>query len=154
LNRARAWLQGALLLAVYTAVSSFLGLILLLPWLGPLGLLVVWSTSVPADVVFVIGSTAGAVAGVAVASSTRGSITLTAVITALTYGIAAEIALRAFSSVLNAGSPSSQAFSSLGTVLVDAPLLGLAGVAFASITPALLRKRVKRLLAAGAEPLC
>ena len=148
------WLRVALLLALYTAVSSFLGLILLLPWLGLLGLLVVWSTSIAADVVFVIGSIAGAVAGVAVARTTRGSITLTAVITALTYGIAAEIALRAFSSLLNAGSPSPQDFTSLGTVLVDAPLLGLAGVAFASITPALLRQRIKRLLAADAEPLC
>jgi hypothetical protein len=149
LNRARAWLQAALLLAVYTAVSSFLGLILLLPWLGPLGLLVVWSASIAADIVFVIGSIAGAVAGVAVARSTRGSITLTAVITALTYGIAAEIAVRAFGGLVG-GSPPPQDFSNLGTVLVDAPLLGAAGVAFASITPALLRERVKRLLAADA----
>ena len=147
MNRARVWLRVALLLALYTAVSSFLGLILLFPWLGPLGLLEVWSTSIAADIVFVTGSIAGAVAGVAVARSTRGSITLAAVITALTYGFAAEIALRAFSSLQTTGSPSSQDFASLGTVLVDAPLLGLAGVAFASIAPALLRERVKRLLA-------
>src|SRR5260370_24200850 len=96
MNRARPWLQAALLLVLYTAVSSFLGLILLLPWLGPLGPLVVWSTSIAADIVFVVGSIAGAVAGVAVARATRGSITLAAVITALTYRIPGEIALTAF----------------------------------------------------------
>jgi hypothetical protein len=147
-NRVRTWLQIALLSAVYTGVSSVLGLIW---WLGPIGVLVVWSTSIAADVVFVVGSIAAAVVGVTVAKSTRGSMALAGAITWLTYGIAAEIALRAFGTLLADGSPPPDG-PSLGIVLLDAPLIGIAGVAFAAIAPALLRERVKRLMASDAEP--
>src|SRR5258708_38834547 len=96
MNRARPWLQAALLLVLYTAVSSFLGLILLLPWLGPLGLLAVWSTSIAADIVFVIGSIAGAAAGAgaghAVGRTARNYMTLSAGRIGPTYCIAAELA--------------------------------------------------------------
>jgi hypothetical protein len=138
-----------LLLAIYVAVSSVLGLLL---WLGPVGVLVVWSMSIAADVVFVVGSIAGALVGVTVAKSTRGSIALAGVITWLTYGIAADIALKAFGTPLGGGSPPPDSFPNLGIVLVDAPLVGLAGVAFAAVAPALLRERVKRLLGADSEP--
>jgi hypothetical protein len=145
-------MQVTLLLAVYIAVSSALGLMLPILWLGLVGVLVVWSTSIPADIVFAVGSIAAPVVGVAVAKSKRRSIALAAVITWLTYGIAAEIALRAFGTLLAGGSPPPDSFPSLGIVLFDAPLIGLAGVAFAALAPAFLRERVKRLLAADAGP--
>jgi hypothetical protein len=148
-SRPRVWLRVALLLAVYTGVSSVLGLVLLIPWLGPAGVLIVWSTSIAADVVFVIGSIGAVVAGVTLAKTTRGSIGLAAVITWLTYGISAELALGAFGALGNGGSSPPDSFPSLGIVLVDAPLLGLSGVAFAAIAPALMRERVKLLLTAG-----
>jgi hypothetical protein len=146
-------MQVTLLLAVYIGVSSALGLMPpILWWLGPVGVLVVWSTSIPADIVFVVGSIVAAVAGVRVAKSTRGSIAVAAVITWLSYGIAAEIAFRAFATQVGGVSQAPDSFPSLGMVLIDAPLLGLAGVAFAAVAPALLRERVKRLLAADSEP--
>jgi hypothetical protein len=147
-NRPRAWLLVALLLAAYIGLSSVLGLVLLIMSEGLLGVLLVWSTSIAADIVFVIGSIAGAVAGVTVAKSRRGSIALTAVIIWLTYGIAAEIALTAFSSLAQDASPtvSPDNLPNVGIVLADAPLLGLTGVAFASIVPTLLRERLRRLL--------
>jgi Na+-transporting NADH:ubiquinone oxidoreductase subunit NqrE len=153
-HRPRAWLLVALLLAGYIGLSSVLGLVLLIMSEGLLGVLLVWSTSIAADIVFVIGSIAGAVAGVTLARSRRSSIALTAVITSLTYGIAAEIALIAFSGLAQGTSPapSPDNLPNLGIVLADAPLLGLAGVAFASVAPTLLRERVRRLLAPDAEP--
>jgi hypothetical protein len=152
-NRPRAWIQGTLLLTAYVVVSSVLGLILLIVWwVGPVGVLVVWSTSIAADVVFVIGSITAAVVGVAVTTSKRGSILRAAAITWLTYGIAAEIALSAFGTLVNGGSTMPDNFPSLPIVLFDAPLLGLAGMAFAAIAPALLRERVKRLLSVNSKP--
>jgi hypothetical protein len=149
MRRPWAWLQVILLLIGYIAVSSVLGLIW---WVGPFGVLVVWWTSTAADVVFVIGSIAGAVVGVTVAKSRRNSIALSGLIACLTYGIAAEVALSAFGALVGVGSPPPDGFPSLGMVLVDAPLLGIAGVAFAAIAPALLRERVKRFLEADAQP--
>ena len=146
--RLRTGLQVTLLFTFYTAISSVLGLIFTV---GPFGVLVVWSISLAADVVFVFGSIAAAVVSLSVAKSKRNSIALAAVITWLTYGIAAEIALQAFGTRGAGGSPLPDSFPSLGLVLLDAPLIGLAGVAFAAITPAVARERVKRFLAATPE---
>jgi len=152
-NRPRTWFLIVLFLVAYVALSSGLGLILLIVSAGLLGVLLVWSTSITADIVFVIGSIAGAVAGITLFRSRRGSIAVTLAITWLTYGIAADIALKAFGNLLQGGAASagSDNLPNLWIVLADAPLIGLAGVAFASVAPTLMRERIKRLLSPYAD---
>ena len=81
-SRLQALTTAALLLILYIAGSSVLGLSV--GWLfeGPVFLLRAWSTNVGADVVFIIGSIAGAVGGVTLAKRSVGlSIVLAALIT-------------------------------------------------------------------------
>jgi hypothetical protein len=119
------------------------------------GIIVEWSLSLVADVVFVVGSIGAAFVGVMVAKSRSGSIALTAVITWFRYCMAAEIASSASATLGGGGAQtlSPNSLSGLGTVIRDAPGYGLAGLAFAAVTPAFARERVKRLLAANAVPL-
>lgn len=150
-NVVAAWVVIILLLAFYIGISSFLGLIVF----GPVGIIVAWSLSLAADVVFVVGSITAAFVGVVVAKSARGSVALTAVITWVTYCGAAWIASRA-SATLGGGGPQTARpdnLPDLGIVMLNATRFGLVGLAFAAVIPALARKRVKRLLTAHAEPL-
>jgi hypothetical protein len=147
------WSVIALSLVAYVACSSVLGLILLIlasipthtdgaAHIGPLAtFLVAWSTSVVADAVFVIGSIAGAVAGVIVARrSGVGSIAVAAVAAWLTYTIAAALILGPVGMPGEGGPPAPGADDSFrGILIFVAPLIGIVGLVFAAVTPSIAR---------------
>ena len=130
-------------------------------WLveGRAFLLSAWSTNVGADVVFMIGSIAGAVGGVRMAKRSVGrSIALAALITWATYAIALTLHGRIgptvdFSGLSGTGMGSGVSSGpSAGELLAGyllLPLVGLPGFVFAVLLPAIARRALGRFFLRG-----
>lgn len=156
-NHPRAWLVIGLGLAMYVVASSVLGLIipLILTSIGAItpsgpvaAFLAVWSNNVGADVAFVAGSIASAVVGVLVAkTSTIRSIALAAVLTALTYMIAAGFGLQSPIGMPGEGGPPPPGAPNFnGIAILVTPLVGIVGVVFAAVAPAIARRSLAHFL--------
>jgi hypothetical protein len=131
-----------------TFTGSFVGA----AYVGPAGVFAAaWSKSVTADIVFVVGSLASAGAGLLLTRRSKPrSIGLALLMTWITYTIAASLITGPVGMPGEGDPPEPGAPDPVRTTLVlAAPLLGLFGLIFAAVAPALAADRLARIFPTG-----